>query len=87
MSGIDSVGTCTRCLDDKKIFFIAIIKRHNQQVSKRSLCKDCYYDMCFCAICLANTTYSDYEQHLLESHTAEEVAKYLLNEKVSSNSL
>lgn len=87
MTEIGDKSTCNRCLEEKKIFCITKIKRYDQSEDKTFLCEECFNDMCFCVICLEKTNYSSYEQHLLDKHTKEEMAKQLLNEKVSSNSL
>jgi hypothetical protein len=79
------MGTCTRCFEEKKIYCTATIKKYNQSELVAALCEDCFHGKCICVICLDKTNYTDYESHIMQKHSKEEMAKYLLHEKMSSD--
>ena len=84
MSNVGKKGKCSRCTQVKIVSAEFIFQDHPER--NRSYCKDCYDKIndCTCDICYQKTSLDLYNNHLLASHTMEEMAKQIVQRLTDS---
>lgn len=70
---VDRTGICSRCKQEKNIVFSIKLKQELHEWY-RLLCAECYSELARCDVCDYSINLDDYEGHLLNDHSREQMA-------------